>query len=168
MSDVPQASGQPVLWPHAGASPDWHEEIRAIFGYWRAIHPVDGIPGRQHFDPAAVKRLLPGVWLLDVQKEPFRLRYRLVGTRVAAMIGHDVTGLWVDVAHADATHRPGYFDRYRGVVETRVPSWRRGRPTLWVHQDYSIIENIVLPLAANGREVDMLLASTAIHDSAGR
>jgi hypothetical protein len=155
---------QPVPWPEENPAPDWHPEIQAIFRYWRSLHPANGLPGRRHLDPADLKRLLPGVWLLDVQPEPFRLRYRLVGTRVSAMIGRDVTGMWVDEAHPDAAHRPGYFERYRAVVQTHVPSWRRGRPVLWVHEDFAHIENILLPLAANGSDVDMLLAFTAIRD----
>jgi hypothetical protein len=163
MIGVPD-SEQPIAWAEPQPGPDWHPEIKSIFQYWRSIQPATGLAGRQHLDPADIKRLLPGVWLLDVQHEPFRLRYRLVGTRVGYVIGREVTGLWLDEAHPDAAEKPSYFDRYRTVAETAVPSWRRGRPRLWVHQDFAIIENLLMPLAADGQQVNMLLAFTVLHD----
>ena len=156
---------RPILWPHAAPGEHWHPDVQTIFSYWRQRHPANGLPGRQHIDPLDVVRLLPGVWLLDVQREPFRLRYRLVGTRITESIGREVTGLWMDEAHPDAPSVPGYFDRYRAVVETAQPSWRKGRPQLYIHEDYSHLENILLPLARDGTTVDMLFVLTAIHEA---
>lgn len=157
------AAEQAVIWTRPEPGPDWHPEVRHMFAYWYALRPPSGLPGRQHFDPIDVVPLLPGVWLLDIQKQPFRLRYRLVGTRVTESIGRDVTGMWMDEAHPDALQVPGYFDRYRAVVETAQPSWRKGRARLYIHQDYSTLENIFLPLARDGRAVDMILAFTGVH-----
>jgi hypothetical protein len=164
MTTSPSAE-RPVPWPHPLPGDHWHPEVRGIFNYWRARHPEHGLPGRQHLDPADVVRLLPGIWLLDVQRLPFRLRYRLVGTRIVSSIGREVTGLWMDEAHPDSSRRPDYFQRYERVVESGQPSWRRGRPQLWIHEDYTYLENLVLPLARDGRTVDMLLAFTGVHDT---
>lgn len=49
------------------------------------------------------------------------------------------------------------MERYKAVVTTKVPSWRRGAPQLWFHEDYKLIENVLLPLAADTVHVDMLL-----------
>lgn len=38
---------------------DCEPKIRAAYDYWRRIHPAQGLPGRQHFDPANIPRLLP-------------------------------------------------------------------------------------------------------------
>lgn len=113
---------RPILWPHAAPDEHWHTEVQTVFRYWRERHPANGLPGRQHIDPLDVVSLLPGIWLLDVQREPFRLRYRLVGTRVTESIGREVTGLWMDEAHPDASSVPGYFDRYRSVVDSAQPT----------------------------------------------
>lgn len=152
-----------VNWDKAEPSLNWHPDIRALFLHWRAVHPGHGLSGRRHLDPAAIAKLLPGVWLLDVQASPFRLRYRLVGTKVVHGIGREVTGQWLDEAHPEAAATPAYLERYRRVVESGIPSWRRGRPQLSIHLDFDTIENLILPLAEDGTHLDMLLAMTVFH-----
>jgi len=143
---------------------EWHPNLRKMLAYWRSIHPPVGLPGRRHLDALAIpKELLPGVWLLDVQREPFRLRYRLVGTEIIQAIGREVTGQWLDEAHPHITDDADFFARYRRSIETGEPSQRRGRARLWINRDYREVENIILPLASDGRTVDMLLLYTYLH-----
>src|SRR5260221_14317471 len=72
----------------------WHPGLQRLYEYWKAIHPLQGLPGRQEFDPAAVPDLLPNLWMLDVQREPFRLRYRLFGTSIPYPAPGATTGQW--------------------------------------------------------------------------
>ncbi|HVM81635.1 MAG TPA: PAS domain-containing protein [Stellaceae bacterium] len=142
----------------------WHPDIAGIHDYWRSIHPGTGLPGRQHVDALEIPReLLPRIWLLDIQAEPFRLRYRLVGTEIVRAIGREVTGQWLDDAHPHLKDEPDYLARYREVLATGMPSWRRGRAMLWTHQDYREIENILLPLARDGASVDMIMVLTVLY-----
>ena len=58
-----------------------HPTTRALYEHWQRIHPTPGaFPGRQHFDPLDVPKLLPNLWLVDVARDPWRFRYRVVGT----------------------------------------------------------------------------------------
>jgi hypothetical protein len=157
--EIPQGS----LWADDVVAAQWHPRIAQFFTYWRAIRPASGLPGRKHFDPLAIYGLLPGIWLLDVQHEPFRLRYRLVGTEAVEAIGTEVTGQWMDEAHPAVSQTPGYLDRYRAVVRQKIPSWRRGTPQLWTHKKYGTLENMVAPLASDGVTVDILVALTVFH-----
>ena len=146
------------------AEDSWHPDIARIHGYWRSIHPPVGLPGRQHLDALEVpKDLLPRIWLLDIQAEPLRLRYRLVGTEIVRTIGREVTGQWLDEAHPHLKGDLDYLARYRRVMATRAPSWRRGRAMLWTHQDYREIENILLPFARDGVGVDMIMVLTVLY-----
>ncbi len=55
--------------------------------YWRRIRPADLLPGRTHFDPVEVPRLLPYLGLLDVVREPrTRFKGRMAGTKVTAKL----------------------------------------------------------------------------------
>jgi hypothetical protein len=145
----------------------WHPKVERLYAYWLAIHPAGALPGRQHFDPLAVHDLLPNIWLLDVQREPFRLRYRLAGTRITERLGREVTGLWLDEAHPHLAGDPGYFNRYRGVVLDATPSWRRGRPVFQQDEHVAELENLMLPLAADGVHVDVLLILTVRYALSG-
>jgi len=147
---------------------DWHPRVQRLYRYWQEIHPPGGgLPGRRDFDPVAIPDLLPGIWLLDVERAPLRLRYRLVGTSVVAALGREVTGLWLEEAHRQLRLDPKYFDRYRRVVETGEPSWRKGRPLLTAHRDFAMIENLFLALAKDGRTVDMLCCFTVLYRQDG-
>ncbi len=164
MGDELPLSQPPRAWAAEHPDPDWHPKVRAFFTYWQSVRPAPRLlPARHHLDPAAMKAVLPGIWLLDLQREPFRLRYRLVGTEVVEYIGAEVTGMWMDEAHPDIRDKPAYLERYRAVVQTGMPSWRRGIPSLGIRQDFHMIENIVLPLASDGSVVDMLAGFSVMY-----
>lgn len=153
---------------HEAAATQWHPKIRRFFDYWQAKHSVPkhsggGLPGRQNIDPLDIPELLPNIWLLDVQHEPFRLRYRLVGTGIVEARGRDQTGQWLDEAHPELASDPAYLERYKAVVESGKPSWRRGQPRFWFHADFGLIENLILPLAADGAHIDMLMILTVMY-----
>lgn len=139
-----------------------HAKLHRFYTYWQSIHPAEGMPGRQHVDPLKIPNLLPGIWLVDVTK-PLQLRYRLIGTRVVEAMGADMTGLWLDEAHPDVARDPKYLSRAQDVVNTGIPSWRRGSPYLWRHEVYGDIENLMVPLARDSRSVDMLMVLTVFY-----
>lgn len=150
---------------HPGAL---HPKIARVLGYWRAIHPPCGLPGRRHFDPMAIPDALPGLCLLDVERDPPRLRYRIAGTRIAEVMGREPAGLLFEEVHPSAAAHPGYLDRHLGVIATARPSWRRGKPRQWTRRECVEVENIILPLAADGATVDMLMTLTVMYWSNGR
>jgi PAS domain len=142
----------------------WNPRLTRLYGYWCAIRPPGGLlPGRRHFDPVDVPELLPGIWLLDIQREPLRMRYRLAGTGIVEAIGHEVTGRWFDEAHPGMMESPDFVARYRRVVERGAPDRRKGKPRLWVHRDFDVIENLLLPFASDGRHVDMICAYSVLY-----
>jgi len=144
-------------------SRDWHPRLRDLYEYWKVIHPPGGLPGRQDFDPADIPDLLPNIWMLDVQHEPFRLRYRLVGTSIACSAPGGLTGRWLDDVRPEITDMPGYFDRHRAVVETKIPSWRRGPSRFQLDPAFASLDNLFLPMARDGQSVDMILAGTVYY-----
>ncbi len=147
----------------------WHPKIQALYDYWAAIRPRDRrLPGRQHFDPMAIPRLLPDIWLLDVAREPLRLRYRVIGTGIVEALGRELTGAWMDEVHANFGPEAATFPDYRWVVEERQPHWRRGRPMFASLLDKCTeLERILLPLARDGETVDMILSLTVFYRANG-
>ena len=150
-------------------SDTWHSKIREIFDYWQSIRPATGVlPARRHFDPLAVPALLPNIRLIDVQREPLRFRYRLVGTRIVEAHGYDMTGQWLDEAHPEFRSDTPVRREYLTVIEERRPSYRRGKPVFGVNEEkYTGIERLLLPFAADGATVDILLAMAVFLDHLG-
>ena len=144
-----------------------HETIRQIVGYWTAIHPPSGLPGRQHFDPLQVPRLLPNIRLLDVVGQPPRFRVRLMGTRMCEVFGGEQTGRWLDEIFSNLDGSLTHTELLR-TIESRAPRWRRGKPALEVEKDFLDMERVYLPFARDGQTVDLILTYLLCIDSAGR
>jgi len=143
-----------------------HENIRQIVDYWVSIHPDSGLPGRQHFDPLEVPKMLSNIRLLDVVGDPPRFRIRLMGTRLREFFGAEQTGSWLDVLFPNLDGSITHTELLR-TIETGQPRWRRGKPALDIEKDYLDMERVYLPFARDGRNVDMILTYLLCIDSAG-
>lgn len=147
------------------AAETWHPRTQAVFGYWRRMAPAGRLPGRQHFDPLHIPKLMPYVWMLDVVGG--RFRYRLAGTREVQTLGRDPTGEWLDDVHPVLKTNPERLARYVFVAQTGKPTWRRGHVSFIHDKDHQIVENVVLPLARDGAAVDMLFCCSVLFDKDG-
>jgi hypothetical protein len=107
-----------------------------------------------------MKRLLPTVSLIDVVSEPRDYRLRLAGTGLYGVYGREITGRRLDDVYNTAASE--YWRKELDkVVDERRPgvgvhnlAWR-GAPhmsILWLR----------LPLATNGKDVDMILGYDAV------
>jgi hypothetical protein len=146
----------------------WHPKVRELYEYWANIRAGGNkLPGRADFDPMRVAHLLPHVMLLDVAGQPPRFRYRLIGTRMVDSLGGDLTGQWLDQAHAQGGKAP-HFPAYEKVAIEGAHDWRRGKPHFSSYIDKCTeMERVFLPMAANGRDVDMILTIAVFFDRAG-
>jgi len=135
----------------------WHSKLQHLHDYWLSIHPGTGLPGRQHLDPADVPGLLPYMFLINVERDPLRFRYRLVGTNYVQMMGSDLTHRYLDEVHPDF---PGPIrEQYVELAEHGRLAYRKGRVMrAAMHRDF-VIERLALPLARNGVDVDMILGA---------
>jgi hypothetical protein len=70
--------------------------IRRFRDYWNGKRASpDAIPLRADFDPAHLRELLANIVVIEVEQDPLRFRYRLVGTRVVEFNNLDFTGLYL-------------------------------------------------------------------------
>lgn len=147
-------------------TPAYDSRLVALKHYWQTIHPATGLPGRQHFDPLDVPRLLPWLVLADVTREPLRFRYRLIGTVHVDSLGFNPTGRWFDEVHPNFAETSACRE-FVAIVERGEPVHYRGPLTFVTTKDYLEIERLTVPLARDGKTVDMLL-SIIVHLPARR
>ena len=96
---------------------------------------------------------------MDVHREPFRFRHRLVGSFIDACAGESLTGQWFAQELEGERLRLALED-LEHVVTSKQANWRRGKPVIqWERQDIEL-ERLYLPLAKDGETVDMILAMT--------
>lgn len=147
------------------APESWHERHRALFEYWRGLSPADRLPSRAHFDPAAVPRLLPYLILYDVERAPhIRLRFRLAGTALRQWLGMELTGRYTDEVSDVST----LMESLGPAIEAGQGLWRRWPRIAQVSDAYSFMEALLLPLADDGRKVDMLIGLYLAYDVTGQ
>lgn len=138
------------------------ERLQLLYDYWLGIRPTpELLPGRVHLDPLDIPAILPWIILFDIGQGPADTRYRLIGTRIVERVGRDFTGRLLS---------EGYwgYDTSK-VLEDYWAVAQAGRPELWrrrlvnregMPQAY---DYLLLPLAADGRRVDLLLAAVAFE-----
>ncbi|MEQ8603554.1 MAG: PAS domain-containing protein [Marivibrio sp.] len=134
-----------------------HPELQAMLSYWRARRRDGRLPGRRDIDPLDFPQQLPRVALVEVLEEPQgpNFRYRLAGTEIAARAGRDPTGKRFDQLYVGA-----YLDQalatYRAIVEGRRPHFSHRTYPLVEGREHLEYSRLILPLAADGKRVDML------------
>jgi hypothetical protein len=80
--------------------------IHRFHEYWRAkLVAPNVLPLRAAFDPAELRGLLPSLVILDVEREPLRFRYRLVGTRVVEFNAQEFTGRYLGTMGWQGEHQ---------------------------------------------------------------
>ncbi len=95
-------------------------QVRTLYDWWSANAGPSGIPKRDAFDVLEHRLLMPNVLISDVEPEPFRIRYRLVGTRIVHNLGVDFTGRYLDEFLGPNFTIP-WSQFYRQAYTTRRP-----------------------------------------------
>jgi hypothetical protein len=138
-----------------------HQEM---FAYWASLRRGASLPARVDLHPTSMKRLLPTVSLIDVVDQPRDYRLRLAGTGLYGVYGREITGRMIgDVYNKDA------FDYWRKELDKVVDERRPGvgvHSLAWRGSPHMSILWLRLPLASNGKDVDMILGYDAVVGAA--
>ena len=146
-----------VLPPEASEA-----EFRELLAYWQSKVVPGHLPGRQHVDPTELpRRHLSHLLLLDVleaapPKQRRRYRFRVAGTGFSSIAGRDVTGLHYDEI-GGPEHSISVIRALDLIVEHKAPVFLSNRLAISA-QDCLRVKRLGLPLAQDGRNVDMILA----------
>lgn len=135
-----------------------HEEL---YAYWSALKGADALPIRRRLDPAAFKRLLPTISLIDViPGDPMDYRMRLAGTGLYGVYGGEITGRRLGDVYNSAAG-----DYWRSELDRVVTEARPGvgiHNLGWRGASHLSLVWIRLPLSRGGSDVDMILGYDAI------
>src|SRR3954467_6949645 len=94
--------------------------VQALHTWWMANRGPRGLPERRALDPVALRGLLPNLFIAEAEHAPFRIRYRLIGTKAVQITGFDITGRYLDELLSAQPEVP-WLDYYRIVYDTREP-----------------------------------------------
>ena len=128
----------------------------AVLDYWDKLRGARRFPARADFDPMAMRKHLPLIFMLDVLPDG-QFRYRVVGSVISEFFGagnpvgmtpEDVFGANAEVALAPMRI---CMERRQPYMHTASAAWH------YCDRDYVYYEVVVLPLGDSDDKVDKLL-----------
>lgn len=93
--------------------------VEELHRYWRDKAGDGSLPARAAIDPIDIRRILPYVVIAEIEAEPLRVRYRLVGTQVVESNGAEFTNRYLDECNFAAEEL--LLECYQRLVATRAP-----------------------------------------------
>lgn len=132
-----------------------HPALARLYRQWRSWTGTEsGLPRRSEIKPEALRPWLGHLAITEIERNPLRIRYRLVGTTLTELVGHELTGRYVDELYSRKVRRE-VIDAYRGVVEARLPHYRHAR--FWLVLKTLGYHRLILPFSSDGETVDTCL-----------
>jgi hypothetical protein len=131
------------------------EALRQLYRYWLSKLDDRPLPSRADIDPTEIPHLLRYIVLIDVEHEPLRLRFRLVGTHITDAVGRDSTGRFFDEVY-EGDILTGLLHQYGGTIDAKRPARHFSR-AIFAGKDYRHYESAHLPLSEDGDSVNMIL-----------
>ncbi len=131
--------------------------VISLLDYYLAIHPGEKMPGRTDFDPFQIPTVMPHLTLTDVEREPYRFKYRVMGTSVSYNMEFEGAGKYLDELVPGVETQYPHLDRVH-VTKEGIPIHRIGQASISFRTDFADLERVHLPLASDGENVDMVLS----------
>jgi len=132
-----------------------HPLLAELLAYWQAKRGDRVMPGRADIEPAEIEAILPHLFMVDVERDPLRFRYRLVGSVLTDILGEDIKGRYLDeMPLLFRTFATGAYDE---VLRVRGPCYKE---VSGVAAYFRIAyKRLLLPLSADGDDVGIVLGA---------
>jgi hypothetical protein len=136
-----------------------HNTSVQVFNYFNALRADRAAPMRNEIDPAALKSVLPDVFILEKKRDGV-VRFRLAGTRICLILGRELREhAFADIWDETVCHRMRLAAdavlANRRAVEIAVTAYdEEGNATP--------LELLMLPLFSNEGRCDRIFGSLAV------
>lgn len=131
-----------------------HSGLERLYRQWCDWAGPLGTPRRCEIRAEALRPWLGHLAITDIERNPFRIRYRLVGTALTDLAGCELTGRYVDELYSPKIRRE-VATAYRAVVDRRRPHYRHAR--FWLVKKTLGYHRLILPFSSDGTQVDVCL-----------
>ncbi len=134
-------------------------KVEQFHQYWRGKCANGVLPSRVAIDPTEIPRFLRHLVLAEIEPEPMRIRYRLVGTGVVEVDGFDYTNRYLD--ECNFAVEPLLLQCYRRLIATHAPVFAYYE---WSKSDWrrpgavGVSETGFFPLSSDGATIDFAIS----------
>ncbi len=128
-----------------------------MFKYWTGKKGDRRMPSRADIDPSEIKDLLPNVILTRLEYAPFRVLYKLIGTKAVENAGVDYSGHYLDEIDFVSEFGTDWPATYRTIAAEKEPVFGlcQIKFTDGVVKPYVVA---MFPLSSDGDKVDQIIA----------
>lgn len=95
--------------------------IAGLESHWNAVRGDRPMPRRDEIDPVELVPWLPYLSITELHYEPFRVRYRVVGTEIVRIVGEDFSHRWLDETGWGEASIALNRQLYERLAERRAP-----------------------------------------------
>lgn len=131
--------------------------VADVEGRWEGLKRGRLFPARQDVDPFIFQAWLPYISIVELQDDPFRVFYRLVGTEVARFGQEDFSYKWLSDTNWDPALKAANLEIYRRLREQRAPQFGLSKIE-WEQRDDRVFEWGVFPLSHDGQAITHCLS----------
>jgi hypothetical protein len=133
--------------------------LRSLYEYWRALaQAARGLPQVQTFDPLHLPKVLPHIWIVEVESATQRFRIRLAGESINAIYGRNIGGQYFRDVY-DLTDIDTIIARYSRCLSQ--PAIFRATGSVYAAAGrLTAGERLALPMLGRGGATDTLLGAT--------
>lgn len=136
--------------------------LQRLLRYWQEKRGDRTMPPRAEIDPVDIPELLSNILMIEVRPEVGYL-VRIAGTAIVERYGEDYTGRYLQQTEFGA-RTDAIMDAYDACRLTCAPHYSEGNFT-GIHNVYTLIERLIVPLSDDGRTVDRMLAGIEFYDA---
>jgi hypothetical protein len=129
---------------------------RDLYCYWDSLRGARTAPERVDIDPGAIRRILGDTFIVEVDP-PRSYPFRLAGTRICAMMGHELRGSSLLEKWADADQRE--ISRLLAAVSDDLAAVVIGAGGTSNQGQTIDLELLLLPLRHRGKTHSRILGS---------
>lgn len=131
--------------------------IKQFHAYWEAKKRGRAMPSWQDIDPGELRLLLPNMLVVGIEHDPFRVFYRLIGTRVV-QFRNELTGRYLDeITEFPEAVRQDLAKEYQLVCSRRTPTFSKDFLSTKYGNTVTFFGSI-FPLSSDGDTVDRCIA----------
>ena len=121
--------------------------IETLEAHWDDLRGDRPMPRRDEIDPLNFVSLLSYISIVELHYDPFRVRYRLVGTEVVRIVGEDFSNKWLqETGWGDAAIALNRL-LYERVAETKASTFGLSTAT-WEGKLDNVFEWALFPLSS--------------------
>ncbi len=139
------------------------DHLMALGGYWHKVRDGMPMPCASSLDPTQFAKHLSQIFLIQVDHDPMKFTYRLIGEDPTAAFGVNATGFEVEQIVSDGMPTGRILhDLYVWIVSQRQPLALSG-PNHSLKDGYNFHEVVYLPFTDGGATITRILGGAVYY-----